>query len=177
MRGPKLSVRGKIMGTIVAVSVMVLALGAWAAFDAVTSTGGRGGPVLQKHYERYKSNLQSLGTNDYAISRVIASDPALGQALDGGEAALVGDTIKRLMEPLQSTVAPDLVVISDASGNTHPVGGIKTLPGAEYRATRLYSDLREGKPVRGKLALINGKAYRVAGALSLIHISEPTRPY
>ena len=26
MRGPKLSVRGKIMGTIVAVSVMVLAL-------------------------------------------------------------------------------------------------------------------------------------------------------
>ena len=96
--------------------------------------------MLQKHYERYKPNLQSLGTNDYAISRVIASDPALGQALDGGEAALVGDTIKRLMEPLQSTVAPDLVVISDASGNTHPVGGIKKLPGAEYRATRPYSD-------------------------------------
>ena len=164
MRGPKLSVRGKIMGTIIAVSVMVLALGAWAAFDAVTSTGGRGGPVLQKHYERYKSNLQSLGTSDYAIARIIASDTGLAQALDGAEAAVVGEAVKRLMEPLQSTIAPDLVVISDASGNTVPVGAIKSLPASEYRTTRLYSDLREGKPVRGKLALINGKAYRVAGA-------------
>ena len=97
MRGPKLSVRGKIMGTIIAVSVMVLALGAWAAFDAVTSTGGRGGPVLQKHYERYKSNLQSLGTSDYAIARIIASDTGLAQALDGAEAAVVGEAVKRLM--------------------------------------------------------------------------------
>ncbi len=100
MRGPKLSVRGKIMGTIIAVSVVVLALGAWAAFRAVTSTGGRGGPVLQKHYERYKSNLQSLGTSDYAIARVIASDPALGAALDGTDPAVVTEAAKRLMEPL-----------------------------------------------------------------------------
>lgn len=164
MRGPKLSVRGKIMGTIIAVSVVVLALGAWAAFRAVTSTGGRGGPVLQKHYERYKSNLQTFGTSDYAIARIIASDPALSQALDGGDPAVVAEATKRLLEPLQSTIAPDLVVVSDAGGGTIAVGALKTIPSTEYRASRLYSDLREGKPIRGKIALINGKAYRVAGA-------------
>lgn len=161
MRGPKLSVRGKIVGTIIAVSVVVLALGAWAAFRAVTSTGGRGGPVLEKHYERYKSSLASLGTGDYAIARIIAGDPALTQALDGGDAT---EAAKRLVEPLQSTIAPDLIVISDAAGTTIQGAGLKTLPSSEYRAMRLYSDLRDGKPVRGKIALINGKAYRVSGA-------------
>jgi len=164
MRGPKLSVRGKIVGTIIAVSVVVLALGAWAAFRAVTSTGGRGGPVLEKHYERYKSNLASLGTSDYAVARLIAQDPSLSQALEqGADSAGATEAGKRIAEALQSTIAPDLIVVSDASGATLGAG-LKTLPSSEYRATRLYSDLRDGKPVRGKIALINGKAYRVSGA-------------
>jgi methyl-accepting chemotaxis protein len=175
MRWPKLSVRGKIMGTIIAVSVVVLTLGAWAAFRAVTSTGGRGGPVLEKHFERYKAGLQSLGTGDYAAARMLASDPALAAALDGGEPAQVLEALKRSIEPLQSTLAPDLVSISDAAGNTFAGPGLRPIPSAEFRGMRLFSDLREGKGVRGKIALIGGKAYRVAGsAVRKLDVAAPS---
>jgi len=157
-------VRGTIVGTITLVAALVLAIGAWAAFYALTSTGGRGGPVLEKHFDRYKSNLASLGTSEYAVARVIASDPTLVAALDSGDPGLVTEAAKRLIEPLQSTIAPDLITLSDASGTTYAGGGLKPIPSAEYRAMRLFSDLREGKGVRGRVAIIRGKAYRVAGA-------------
>lgn len=161
---PKFSVRAKIMGTIIAVSVVVLALGAWAAFRAVTSTGGRGGPVLEKHYDRYISNLATLGAGEFAAARLVAGDPNLIAALDAANTDEAGEAAKRLVEPLQSTIAPDLVVISDATGATLTVSGLKTIPSAQYRSMRIYSDLRDGKGIRGKLAVINGKVYRVAGA-------------
>lgn len=161
---PKFSVRAKIMGTIIAVSVVVLALGAWTAFRALTSTSGRGGAVLQKHYERYISNLATLGAGDYAAARLMAGDPALVAALEANDADGAALATKRLIEPLQSTIAPDLIVISDATGATISISGLKTIPSAQYRALRIFSDLRDGKGIRGKLAVINGKAYRIAGA-------------
>ncbi|MBX3129659.1 MAG: HAMP domain-containing protein [Polyangiaceae bacterium] len=164
MRRPRLSVRGKIMGTIIAVSMLVLALGSWAAYDAVTSTGGRGGAVLEKHFLRYKSALADLGTSEYAIARLIAGDPAIAAALDGGAPDQAVDAAKRIVDALQGTIAPDLLTISDATGSTLSGAGLRPIPGAEYRASRLFSDLREGKAVRGKLAVVQGKAYRVSGA-------------
>jgi methyl-accepting chemotaxis protein len=161
---PRFSVRAKIMGTIIFVSVVVLALGAWAAFQAVTSTGGRGGAVLEKHYDRNISNLAVIGAGDYAAARLVARDPLLVAALESGDADQVAEAAKHLVDPLQSTLAPDLLVISDATGATFSGGGLKPIPSAQYRGTRLYSDLRDGKGIRGKLALINGKIYRVAGA-------------
>jgi len=160
----KISVSGKIMLTITFVSVLVLALGAGASFYALTSTGGRGGPVMLKHFERYKTSLDALGTTDYAIARMVAGDPTLVAALEAGDPTLVVEAAKRIVEPLQSTIAPDLITLSDASGTTFSGGGLKPVPSAQYRAMRLFADLREGKGVRGKVAVIGGKAYRVSGA-------------
>jgi methyl-accepting chemotaxis protein len=164
MRRVRLSVRGKIMGTIIAVAMLVLALGAWAAYDAVTSTGGRGGAVLQKHFLRYKAGLADLGTSEYAIARLLASDPTLASALEAGEPAQVVEVAKRVVESLQGTVAPDLLTVSDATGSTYTGGGLRPIAGPEYRSSRLFSDLREGKGIRGKIAVIGGKAFRVSGA-------------
>ncbi len=164
VRRPSFSVRGKIMGTIIAVSMLVLLLGSWAAYDAVTSTGGRGGAVLEKHFLRYKSAIADLGTSEYAIARLVAGDPAIVQALDAGDSALAIEAAKRVVDTLQGTVSPDLLTFSDATGTTLSGGGLRPVPSAEYRASRLFSDLREGRAVRGKLALIGGKAYRVSGA-------------
>jgi methyl-accepting chemotaxis protein len=160
----KFSVRAKIMGTIVFVSSVVLALGAWAAFRALTSTTGRGAPIMEKHYDRYLSNLNTLGAGDSAAARLIAGDPGLVASLEANDANQTAEIAKRLIEPLQSTIAPDLIVISDATGATIPIGGMKNIPSAQYRALRIFSDLRDGKTIRGKLAVINGKAYRIAGA-------------
>lgn len=159
----KLSVRGKIMGTIIAVSTVVLALGAWAAFDAVRDAEGRG-RYLEKHYLRYKAGLSQLGTSEYAVARLVASDPSLAQALGAGDPALVLEVAKRVSESLQATIAPDLLVISDASGSPFAGGGLQAIDAAEWRASRLFQDLRDGKPVRGKLAILSKKAYRVSGA-------------
>ncbi|HMR75541.1 MAG TPA: HAMP domain-containing methyl-accepting chemotaxis protein [Polyangiaceae bacterium] len=164
MRRVRLSVRGKIMGTIIAVAMLVLALGAWAAYDAVTSTGGRGGAVLEKHFLRYKAGLADLGTSEYAIARLLASDPTLAAALEAGEPAQVVEVAKRVVETLQGTVAPDLLTISDATGSTYSGGGLRPIAGPEYRSSRIFSDLREGKGIRGKIAVVGGKAFRISGA-------------
>ena len=113
MRRPRLSVRGKIVATIIAVSTVVLALGAWAAFDAVRDAEGRG-RYLEKHYLRYKAALAELGTSEYAVAKLIATDPTLAQALNAGEPAQVVESAKRFSDALQSTIAPDLFTKADA---------------------------------------------------------------
>ncbi|MCB9580895.1 MAG: HAMP domain-containing protein [Polyangiaceae bacterium] len=163
MRRPRLSVRGKIVATIIAVSTVVLALGAWAAFDAVRDAEGRG-RYLEKHYLRYKAALAELGTSEYAVAKLIATDPTLAQALNAGEPAQVVESAKRFSDALQSTIAPDLFTISDAAGTTFTGGGLHPVNSAEWRSSRLFQDLRDGKPVRGKIAIIGKKAYRVSGA-------------
>lgn len=163
MRFPSLSVRGKIMGTIIVVAAVVLALGSYAAYNAVRNAEGRG-RYLEKHYLRFESTLADAGTGDYAAVDLMATDPTLAQALAAGEPAQVVEASKRLSDALQGTIAPDLFVISDAKGNTVSGGNLKPVPSGQWRAMRLYQDLRSGKSVRGKLAVIDDHAYRVAGA-------------
>jgi methyl-accepting chemotaxis protein len=163
MRIPQLTVRRKIMGTVFAVATVVLAFGAWAALTAVTSATGRGA-VMRPHFIRYKANLADLGSSEYAIVRLISSDPTLVKALEAGDPAQAVEATKRMLEPLESTVAPDLFNISDASGSTIAGPGLKPIPSADFRAMRLFGDLREAKSVRGRIAIIGGKVYRVSGA-------------
>ena len=160
----RLSVRLKIMGAVVAVAAVVLLLGGFGAVNAVTSTGGRGGPILKKHFLRYKSSFAELGTSEYAVARLIAADPTLAQALEAGEAAQVVEVAKRFSEALAPTIAPDLFTISDATGTVFSGGGLRPVAGSDWRASRLFQDLREGKIVRGKFGIIGKKAYRVSGA-------------
>src|SRR5688500_9870254 len=101
MRVPSLtSVRAKIMVTIFAVSVVLLVFGAWAAFNAATATTGRSGMAFDRLLERYRANLVALGSNDYALVRIIATDPALTAALGSGDGAQLADAAKRVIEPL-----------------------------------------------------------------------------
>src|SRR5262245_25117690 len=108
MTRPRLSVRLKIMGAIALVAAVVLALGGYGAWNALTETGGRGGPILKKHFLRYKASFADLGTSEYAVARLIAADPTLGQALESAEAAKIVEVAKRLSDALAPTIAPDV---------------------------------------------------------------------
>jgi methyl-accepting chemotaxis protein len=159
----KLSVRGKIMGTIVIVSLLVLALGAWASISAVRKAGHHG-RYLEAPFARYQSQLDTDGAPEYAVVRLFAADPALVSALDAGDAAQTLGAVKRLIEPLQGSLAPDYFTISDEAGATVKADGLVPVNEDQWRASRLFQDLREGKPVRSKMAIIARKAYRVSGA-------------
>lgn len=160
---PKVSVRGKILATVFAVAAVVLAVGAYSAINAVRVTLARG-RYLEKNYVRFRQVLDEAAVGQFAVARLLASDPGLGAALSGGDAATVSGEAKRLAEGLQGSFAPDLLVVSDASGVTVGGLGFGTLPTGAWRGTRLFQDLRDGRTVRGNLAEIERKGYRVAGA-------------
>src|SRR5512134_835860 len=160
MDWPAISLRSKIMGTIVLVTTVVVALGGWTASEAVQDAEGRG-RYLERHWERHQASGTDLGTSEYVLARLIANDTTLGAALEAGDAAQVTEAGKRALETLQGALAPDLFVVSDAAGNTFSGGGLKGLKTAEWRGSRLFQDLREGRTVRGKLAIIERQAYRV----------------
>ena len=162
MAAPKISVRAKIMMTIIAVSAVVLALGAYAAFDALESTQTRGN-YLDKHFDKFLRKLQKGGAAEYAAARLIAQDPTLTQGLEAGDAAQVLEAVKRLGDPLQGSITPDVLFVTDSTGKAYPVKGSVKVP-KDWQKTRLFQDVREGKPVRGALAIIGGAAYRVSGA-------------
>jgi len=163
MRLPMLSVRGKIIGTVILVSTVVAALGAWSASEKEKDAEGRG-RYLEKHWDRYKGAANDLGASEYAVTRLVASDPALSAGLEALDSPRVIEAAKRLLDTLQGTLAPDLLTVSDAAGTTISGAGLKQLPAAEWRASRLFQDLREGKPVRAKLAIIGRTPYRISGA-------------
>lgn len=154
-----LSVRGKIMGTIVFVSAVVLALGAWTAYDALRSQGR--GLYLKTHFQRFERDLRQTGTSEYAAAGVVAKDPALVTALSSGEPAQALEAIKRLSEVLSGTMAPEVITFSDASGKVIQAPGFDSVP--DYRGTRMFQDLKAGKGIRSELAVIDGDVYRIAG--------------
>jgi len=155
----KLSVRGKIMGTIVFVSAVVLALGAWTAYDALKSQGR--GLYLKTHFQRFERDLRQAGTSEYAAVGVVAKDPALVSGLSSGEPAQSLEAIKRLSEVLAGSLAPELITFSDASGKVIPAPGFESV--SDYRGTRMFQNLKAGKGIRSELAVIDGEAYRVSG--------------
>jgi len=158
----RVSVRGKILGTIILVSTLVVLCGAYLLSDALRESRGLG-RYLEAHAERYQAMEQDIGQGEFAVARVLASDPSLALALNNQEAAEVGSVTQRLMDQLQGSLAPDLLVISDSSGQTYAGAGLKQLESSDWRGSRLYQDLRAGELVRAKPAVIGKGVYRVSG--------------
>ncbi len=163
MKLPKLTLRGKIMGTIVLATALVVLLGGWKASNEIRESEGLG-QYLRKYYTRYLGAGEKLGTSEYALARLVSLDLPLAAALEADDEKQVDAAVKRAADALQGTIAPELFLVSDAAG------GILTAPGSdkpkesEWRTSRLFQDLREGKTVRGRFAVIGKKGYRVSGA-------------
>jgi methyl-accepting chemotaxis protein len=163
MKVPKLTLRGKIMGTIALVTAIVVLIGAWKASSEIRQGGDRG-QFLKKHFERYLNISNDNGSGEFAVVKLIANDPALATALETTDAAQIAAGIKRAAEALQGTMAPELLAVSDAAGNLVFPAGARRISDAEWRGSRLFQDLREGKGVRGRFAVLDKKGYRISGA-------------
>jgi methyl-accepting chemotaxis protein len=161
MRWPKLSLRGKIMGTIIIVTAVVVALGAWKAADQIRAAEGTG-QYLKRDFHRELELGNERGTAELSVVKVLASDADLGVALAAGDVAKVSDAERRTLDALQGTAAPDLFAIVDTQGTIFGVPAARRPSDSEWRSSRLFSDLREGKIVHGKFALIDRRVYRVS---------------
>ena len=73
MRWPKLSLRGKIMGTIIIVTAVVVALGAWKASDQIRAAEGTG-QYLKRDLNRELDLGSERGTAELSVVKVLASD-------------------------------------------------------------------------------------------------------
>src|SRR5450432_4655667 len=162
MRWPKLSLRGKIMGTIIIVTAVVVALGAWKAADQIRAAEGTG-QYLKRDFNRELELGNERGTAELSVVKVLASDADLGVALAAGDVPKINDAERRTLDALQGTAAPDLFAIVDTAGTIFGVAAAKRPSDSEWRSSRLFSDLREGKIVHGKFALIDHHVYRVSG--------------
>ncbi len=160
----RFSVRAKIVGTILFVAVVVLVLSGYAANRASVSSRTRGN-ILEKHFAKFIRHLEAEGTPEFTAAKLVAHDSTLATALEGGDPAQIRAAAQSIVVPLQSSLAPDLISISDGSGQTFPAKGLTPIQADEWRSSRLFQDVRGGKVVRGELALINGKLYQVSGAV------------
>ena len=161
MRWPKLSLRGKIMGTIIIVTAVVVALGAWKASDQIRAAEATG-QYLKTDLNRELDLGSERGTAELSVVKVLASDADLEAALAANDVAKISDAEKRTLEALQGTAAPDLFAIVDLAGTIYGVTAAKRPADIEWRSSRLFSDLREGKTVHGKFALIDHHVYRLS---------------
>jgi len=161
MRWPKLSLRGKIMGTIILVTAVVVALGAWKASDQIRAAEGTG-QHLKRDFNRELELGNERGSAELSVVKVLASDADLGVELAAGDAAKISEAEKRTLDALQGLAAPDLFAIVDTQGAIFGVPAAKRPLDSEWRSSRLFSDLREGKVVHGKFALIDRHVYRVS---------------
>lgn len=159
----KVSVRGKIVGTIVVVSSVVLLLGAWAAFDAVASAKQRG-RYLELPFQRYKARIDAGDDGMSAAAQLVASDPSLVAAFVANDVDRIQTEATRLARPLEGTVAPERVILSDAAGNTFPVGNFKGLSSEQWRDYRMYKDLVRSGALGSDVGVIARKPYLVSGA-------------
>src|SRR5687768_15802933 len=102
----KLSLRTKIVATIIGVTLIVVVGGAWKAAEQVRAAE-RGGQ-LERPLKRYVDTLSQVGSGEYGLTRMIASDPGIAAALATADAALLAENAKRVGDVLQSTSVPDL---------------------------------------------------------------------
>jgi methyl-accepting chemotaxis protein len=162
MKLPKLTLRGKIMGTIALATALVVLFGGWKASTEIRDADGLG-QYLKKHHGNYIVNSSELGTSEYALARLIAGDPTLATALDAGDRAQAAAAFKRLVDAVQGALTPALLFVSDPAGNVTLAPSSDGVALGEWRNSRLFQDLREGKAVRGRFAVLSGKGYRVSG--------------
>ena len=159
----KLSLRTKIVATIIGVTLLVVVGGAWKAAQQVRAAEGAG-VQLQRPLKRYFDTLTQVGTGEFAVTRMIATDPAVVAALATGDAAALADASKRIADVLESSIVPDVFLISDINGKVTALPGIKAPTETEWRSSRLFQDLRDGRQIRARLAEISGQGYRISGA-------------
>jgi hypothetical protein len=126
----KLSLRTKIVATIIGVTLLVVVGGAWKAAQQVRAAE-QTGVLLQRPLKRYVDTMTQVGSGEYAITRMIASDPAVVAALATADSAGLAEAAKRIADVLQSSIVPDLFVISDVSGKVTSLPGVKTQPEAD----------------------------------------------
>ena len=159
----KLSLRTKIVATIIGVTLLVVVGGAWKAAQQVRAAE-QTGVQLQRPLKRYVDTMTQVGSGEYAITRMIASDPGIVAALATGDSAGLPDAAKRLGDVLQSSIVPDLFVISDVNGKVTGLPGVRSQTETEWRRSRLLQDLREGRAIRARFAAIAGPGYSISGA-------------
>jgi methyl-accepting chemotaxis protein len=158
-----LSVRGKIMGTILVVSGLGLGLGAGAAIHAVSQAKQRG-RYLEVPCRRYAASLNAGDSGDQAAAALFASDPGLVAALVAGDAEKIRTEARRLAHSLEGTVAPERAILSDSAGNLYPVGGFQSPYDSQWRDSRMYQDLIRTGELKSRVAMISRSPYRIAGS-------------
>jgi methyl-accepting chemotaxis protein len=158
----KLSLRTKIVATIIFVTLIVVVGGAWKAAEQVKAA--EGGSNLDRALKRQIDSLTQVGSGEYAVTRLIANDPSVIAALTAADSVALAQAAKRLGEVVDGSLVPDLFLISDVEGKVTPLPGIKAPAAADWKRSRLFQDLREGQPVRGRFAEIDGQGYRISGA-------------
>jgi methyl-accepting chemotaxis protein len=158
----KLSLRTKIVATIIGVTLIVVVGGAWKAAEQVRAAERT--ISLERPLKRYVDTLAQVGSGEYALTRMIASDPGIVAALTTADPLGMADATKRISDVLQSAIVPDLFVISDPSGKVTSLPGIKAPSDAEWRSARLFQDLREGRQIRARFGELSGQGYRLSGA-------------
>lgn len=161
MRWLRLSVRGKIMLTIVGVATAVLALGAWRAVDVAQPEQRKN--FVGSHLQRFLRTLEASNSGNYSVVQIMASDPQLEGGLASSDPGVVAEAAKRFEKPLRAGTSPDLAIISDGGGTTYRIGGFETLSTETWRGQRLFRDLADGKSIRNAVAHIDGEVYRVDG--------------
>jgi methyl-accepting chemotaxis protein len=158
----KLSLRTKIVATIIGVTLIVVVGGAWKAAEQVRAAERTFS--LERPLKRYVDSLAQVGTGEYAITRMVASDPGVVAALASVDLAGLADASKRISDVMQSSVVPDLFVISDLTGKVAALPGVKAPTDAEWRSSRLFQDLRDGRQIRARFGELGGQGYRLSGA-------------
>lgn len=159
----KLSLRTKIVATIIGVTLLVVIGGAWKAAEQVRAAEGPG-VQLQRPLKRYFDTLTQVGTGEFAVTRMIATDPPVVAALATGDTTGMVEATKRIADVLESSIVPDLFLISNVNGELITLPGIKAPGEAEWRSSRLFQDLRDGRQIRARLAEISGQGYRISGS-------------
>src|SRR4051812_13834667 len=119
----KLSLRTKIVATIIGVTLLVVVGGAWKAAQQVRAAEGAG-VQLQRPLKRYLDMLTQVGTGEFAVTRMIATDPPVVAALAASDGPALLAAGKRIADVLESSIVPDLFLISDTNGKVTPLPGI-----------------------------------------------------
>src|SRR5882724_11557309 len=138
----KLSLRTKIVATIIGVTLLVVVGGAWKAAQQVHAAE-TSNANLDKSLRRYVDILTQLGNGEYAVTRMIANDPAISSALATADSNALAQAAKRIGDVMEGSLVPDLFVISDLEGRITPLPAVKAPADSEWKRSRLLQDLRE----------------------------------
>ncbi|MBN2191898.1 MAG: HAMP domain-containing protein [Polyangiaceae bacterium] len=158
-----ISVRGKIIGTIVVVSSVVLVLGAWAAFHAVSAAKQRG-RYLERPFGRYRARIEAGIDGMTGAAQLVARDPGLVSALIENDPNRIQSEASRLARAFEGNAAPEILILSDAAGNTFRMGNFPSLSAEQWREYRMRKDLLQTGSLASSIGIVARVPYLVGGA-------------